>query len=496
MILKNIFGKTIEAARESAQQMFGDDFLVIETKEADASGQASITIFSDAKKEKEQAAQPSQKPTVSREEEKPGVTFERSQEAKTSPKPPSKKDTLSSLRKHAQELDHIKFNGTEQTHLNGKNNAPAEKDSPDDDDTNTTGAYSRSAFRKSPANGRTAGSKHSTNGTMLNNNGTDQPKRENKFLTHFQQSEKSKAKQQRPLVVGPNRSDDREVKALHKRFDKLEALLDSSLISANLDYASHPVFQQLVQTGISTSVIAGWFSQIIEKGVDPYDHPDSFVSKLGQLIKKAVGDGAKTDPQKYMLFVGPSGSGKTNLIMKLSEHPELMEDKKIAVVSVYPPENDSSPYYTILKPFCKDQGIPYYEIKSPLDVNNLLNEWEAFDHVLIDTPSINIEQEHSFRKFWKIRQMLTPLTPIEIHYVANASLNRFYFRNSTASHHPLQPDYVAITHLDEVSQWGPVIPFLQEMGCSARYISKGKAQPASLDEFDPRWFVQKILEEN
>lgn len=495
MILKNIFGKTIEAARESAQQMFGDDFLVIETKEPDASGQASITIFSDSKKEQQKPG--AQQPPAPRKEE-PGVTFERSEQAKSAPTPPSKKDTLSSLRKRAQELDNIRFNGSsDHSHLNGQSDSASEKDSSQNkNDANaSTGAYSRSAFRKPLSNGQ-ADKIQPSNGSAQNNNGTVEPKKENKFLTHFKQSDKSKAKQQRPLVVGPNRSDDREIKALHKRFDKLEALLDSSLISANLDYASHPVFQQLVQTGISTSVIAGWFSQIIEKGVDPYDHPESFINKLGQLIKKAVGEGAKTEPQKYMLFVGPSGSGKTSLIMKLSEHPELMEDKKVAVVSVHPPEKDSTPYYTILKPFCKDQDIPYYEINSPLDVNTLLEEWEAFDHVLIDTPSINIEQEHSFRKFWKIRQMLTPLTPIEIHYVANASLNRFYFRNSSASHHPLQPDYVAITHLDEVSQWGPVIPFLQEMGCSARYISKGEAQPASLDEFDPRWFVQKILEEN
>lgn len=493
MILKNIFGKTIEAARESAQQMFGDDFLVIETKEPDASGQASITIFSDAKKEQQP---PSRKPPVSQDEEKPGVIFERSEQAESTPKPPSKKDTLSSLRKHAQELDSIKFNGTQNGQMNGSSVPSSGKESDNQNEENhSAGAYSRSAFRKPPANGQTDNTQHS-NGSIQNSHETEKPKKENKFLTHFQQSERSKAKQQRPLVVGPNRSDDREIKALHKRFDKLEALLDSSLISANLDYASHPVFQQLVQTGISTSVIAGWFSRIIEKGVDPYDHPESFINKLGQLIKKAVGEGAKTEPQKYMLFVGPSGSGKTNLIMKLSEHPELMEEKKVAVVSVHPPEKETTPYYTILKPFCEDLDIPYYEIKSPRDVNDLLEEWEAFDHVLIDTPSINIEQEHSFRKFWKIRQMLTPLTPIEIHYVANASLNRFYFRNSTASHHPLQPDYVAITHLDEVSQWGPVIPFLQEIGCSARYISKGEAQPANLDEFDPRWFVQKILEEN
>lgn len=503
MILKNIFGKTVEAARESARQMFGDDFLVIETKEADGSGQASITIFSDARKEKQNHAAPqkeaSDKSGSSQKEQKPGVTFERITPANNTPVS-SKEDKLSSLRKYAQELDNHAFNGTQNRLANGS--ADTGQGTPEENNSKpATGAYSRSAIRKPMTNGLPKNGTPQKNMDSNTQKNTEQDSKldqggGNNFLTHFKQSEKSKAKQQRPLVVGPNRSEDREIKALHKRFDKLEALLDSSLISANLDYASHPAFQQLVQTGISTSVIAGWFGQIIKNGVDPYNKPDEFLVKLGHLIKNAVGEAVKTKPQKYMLFVGPSGAGKTSLIMKLSQHPELMEGKKVAVVSVYPPESNSASYYTILRPYCEDQNIPYFEIISPQDVNEFLDDWAEFDHVLIDTPSINIEQESSFRNFWKIRQMLTPLTPLEIHYVAIASMNRFYFRNSSASHHPLQPDYVAITHLDEVSQWGPVIPFLQEMGCRARYISKGNAQPASLDEFDPRWFVQKILEDN
>ena len=123
------------------------------------------------------------------------------------------------------------------------------------------------------------------------------------------------------------RREQREVAALHKRFDKLEALLDSSLISSNLDYASHPAFQQLVQTGISTSTVAGWFGSIIKEGIDPYDQTSVFMSKLSGIIRDAIRCETDRQIQKYLLFTGPAGAGKTQLIMKLAQHPEFMKNK-------------------------------------------------------------------------------------------------------------------------------------------------------------------------
>lgn len=287
----------------------------------------------------------------------------------------------------------------------------------------------------------------------------------------------------------------REISALHKRFDKMEALLDAALISSNLDYASHPSFQQLVQTGIKPSVIARWFRKIIEDGIDPDNEPEQFISQLSRIIRNALKGSSPGTVEKFILFTGPSGSGKTHLIMKLLLHPDYLSNKQVAVISLQPEARNKQPYYTILEPFCQDHNIPCYTIKNTRDIGLYMKEWTKYDHVLIDSPSISIEKEHSFRQYWNLRQTLVSLTPLEVHYVVNASLNRFYFRDSANVHHPLQPDYIAITHLDEVSQWGPIIPFLEEMGCGARYISVGPAIPDGLTDFSPAWFARQILQD-
>ena len=142
------------------------------------------------------------------------------------------------------------------------------------------------------------------------------------------------------------------IKALHKRFDKLEALLDSSLMSVNLDYASHPVFQQLVQTGVNTTTVSGWFSHIIKSGIDPFEHGELFMAKLSTILRDSIAKSPTKDPSQFLLFAGPSGSGKTTL-MKLCLHPDFMLNKKVAVVTIHPQQHSENTYYSILKAFCR-----------------------------------------------------------------------------------------------------------------------------------------------
>lgn len=479
MILKNIFGKTIEAAKKTALQMYGDDFLILESSEGDgAQKQAKITIFKDSAREQEKASEkaaPGKQHAVAPAQK--GVEFVRTSASNS---------RLDSLRKYAAEQMLVE-----------KDPSPARLF---DEEQGDKGNFVPVQEEK------TAGSTYTRRVVarpLRKKIRTAEPpdsevlKEERPFITHFkrsQQDQQEHTPEAVPVKQTSARQEQVQIKALHKRFDKLEALLDSALMSANLDYASHPAFQQLVKTGINTTTVAGWFSDIINEGIDPFEQNDEFMGRLAGIIRTSLGEAPAKEAQKFMLFAGPAGAGKTNLIMKLCRHHDFFLDKPVAVVSIQPQQNQSFAYYSILEPFCSDYEIPFYKIKRGMEVTQLLSEWQEFDHVLIDTPALGIEQDNSFKEFWKIRQILSPLAPLEVHYVINAASNRFYFRNSSAVHHPVQPDYVAITHLDEISQWGPVIPFLSKMGCSARYLSMGQS-PAGLSEFNPQWFAQQVIQD-
>jgi flagellar biosynthesis GTPase FlhF len=491
MILKNIFGKTVEAAKKTAFQMYGDDILILEASEATSdSKKARITIFSDSEKQAEQPAQdPRRAFRDSLKQEEEGVQFERSgvrmaaQEKKESPK-------LASLRKYATEqiIKEKKETLQKEPVMAGSTFLPQQEEIQE----KTSGQfYRRANLRPAPQKNIQLEEEE-----ILRDETPEAviPKTAGKFITHFRESKPKESPRDLLKATQSPIENQKAIKALHKRFDKLEALLDSSLISANIDYACHPVFQQLVQTGINTSTVSGWFSEIIKGGVDPFDQTELFMAKIAGLLRDSLGKAVTKEPSQFMLFAGPSGSGKTTQIMKLCTHPDFMLNKKVAVVSIHPQSKSGDFYYSILGAFCADNEIPHFEVKKGLDVSDHLEAWKEFDHVLIDTPSLSIEQEESFRDYWKIRQLLTPVTPLEVHFVVNAARSKFYFANATAKNHPMQPDYISITHLDEITQWGPIIPFMKEMGCAARYISTGTSLPTSLMEFNPQWFAQKVLE--
>jgi len=511
MILKKFLGKTIEAAKKSAQQMYGDDFVVLDSSDDD--GKSQITVAVDHKSDTPDEQQPEQK-----NQQDNGVRFERSagQPGDLEEQRKEISSNLKKLRRYAEKNEPLNGKNIAADNKNGtekktsfKKTAFSPSQNGESQTSGTASLYSRANVRKSgslqrsqpankteeqPADPHEETVPANADTTKQPSGGSSHRPRADKpdLLSQFD-SAGPKINRTSTVPTSQPRREQREVAALHKRFDKLEALLGSSLISSNLDYASHPAFQQLVQTGISTSTVAGWFSSIIKNGIDPYDQTEMFMNHLSGIIRDAIR--CETDKliQKHLLFTGPAGAGKTQLIMKLAQHPEFMKSKNIAVVSLLPQSAATSPYYTILRPFCEDHSIPFYTIKTGVDVTEMQEQWENYDHILIDSPSISTQQENSFRQYWKIRQILASLKPLEVHYVVNASLNKFYFKESSAMNHPLQPDFIAITHLDEVSEWGPIIPFMKEMGCPARFVSNGDTLPDSLHKFDPTWFAQNVL---
>lgn len=504
MMLKNIFGKTIDAALKSAQQMYGDDVLVVDSEEpADAGKQAKITVMQDQKKN--HAAATAQQPraesasakaghtdrnesgTQPRKEfrlpadaldETEGVKFERSSAAPRPVQPGSRQATgqqpepeapkpkannLDSLRAYAKKLEQREFNTKRPVSL---------------DSTITEGYVNKKKAEKAGSAG--------PSGTVYSRS-LVRPKTD---IDHLKEA------------IEKQPENDPEMNTLYKRFDKLEALLDSSLLSAEMKYSSHPAFKQLEQTGIPSSIIADWFKGIEEAGTDPFMAEKEFMVKLGGIIRKALGEITRAKTKKHLMFVGPGGAGKTNMIMKLAGSDAFAKNKQLAVAVLYPDDEEKLPYYSVLPAFCEDHNIECFHIRNAGELKTAAEIWEGFDHVLIDTPSLSSVQNESFREYWQIRQKASGLPSLEVHYVVNASLRNFHFKEASALHHPLQPaseehplqpDYVDITHLDEVSQWGPVIPFLKEMGYRARFLSTGINGEKDLKEFNPQWFVQKVL---
>lgn len=529
MILKKFIGKTLDAARKSARQMYGEDVLVLESSGSDGKEEAGITVAvkDEARKRQKnehQAASHAKTAFKPRNLQNGGVRFEPSGRQPGDRSQPGSPGLLA-LRKYAQEQARSKSEaekavGTvfeaggsrkkrkaKTTFQPGSERGGTEKEMKKD--TENMAAVGSKAEKKTGFTPRKAaaaknGKLYSRSSARRKQAASAEDKRSFKpspgieadDRVTFPMPQGSTAARAGNETSGRATISAMDFTALNERMDRLEALIMAGQDSRNFNYVTHPAFRQLLQTGMEASTVMAWFSSIVNRGIDPRDNSDLFMARLSSIVRKAVGRKPETGIRKYVLFTGLSGSGKTSLITKLSRHPELMKNKNVAVAAVYPLGEAADSYYSVLEPFCKDRDIPFFPVRRNADVSNYLEEWQHFDHVLVDTPSLPADAGKATEQFLRIRQLLAPLTPMEVHYVVNAALHRYKRPDGSLRNPVIEADFLAVTHLDEAAHWGPLIPFRQNLGCNARFISQGPGGFDSLELFDPGWFVQKIFQDS
>lgn len=495
MILKKFYGVNINEALRDAKEQLGDDVILLESVKPEEDRPASVTVMLDEKLN----ATSQQQQDKSGEENFQNTLYKRSdvrkQQAGGGTSDSDDSDVQVKEKEPEEAQKQKKESAREQTSPSNK-----QKSSETSDKESTTDRQKdeKSNIQKPEAKLKPKKKQESSGEKSTKKDKDDLPEPKGLDVPPEGMSRHDESLMDKRNSSGSNNgysyrdaSVSREINALHRRFDQVESMLSEALISANLDYASHPAFQQLVNTGIRATTVAGWFKEILNKGIDPYEEHDSFMYELARVVRDALTITLPQAAQPNMVFVGASGAGKTSVIMKLATNDEFFGDKKVALVSVEP--RNSEKKYTVLEPFAEDEGIDYFTVRDGIDVTKLMPKLVNYDQVLFDTPSISLEKKTAFREYWKIRQILASVLPLEVHFVINATMENYYFREAYATNHPLQPDYVAITHLDETDRWGHLIPFLKTLGCSVRYMSQGANVPDDLNAFSPTWFAEKIL---
>ena len=99
------------------------------------------------------------------------------------------------------------------------------------------------------------------------------------------------------------------------RLEALEHLFKASLSNYELEYAQHPVFKQLVASGVPVKTVMQWFLTIGDDSLQS-DRDELFMMKrISQLIVHAVGQASTSLHGKQNVYFGSSSAGKTSLIM-------------------------------------------------------------------------------------------------------------------------------------------------------------------------------------
>ena len=260
------------------------------------------------------------------------------------------------------------------------------------------------------------------------------------------------------------------------------------------EWATHPLYGRLLQDGLRPKTATALFGDLTERGVDPRESPrDELHWALAQVVCRRI----QTDPLAaetgVIALVGPSGAGKTSLALKLAVHDRMLAGQDTAVIHLLPEEGRNASYQNPTALY-RRFGLPVRSVRTREDMAKALRCVGDFEQVLIDTPPLPMPLSEARPVLRRYRRLLRPLPRPAVHFVVDATRALGGIDEETFARLPLRPTAAAVTHLDEVHDWGQVAEWLIHVDLPVQIVSEGPEVPDGARAFSLRWFVEDIMD--
>ena len=495
MRFSKFIDKTLEAAKQSALQMAGDDYAELRNGISQDNENNNEQAFSDGQHQKESEASTKQKSADSTQK---GVVFERTES--TGQDSENKRNSfdkkLESIRKYADQQTGGHSNNLDRKDSAVDANPTATNQNSSRGSTETvTEMYSRKDLQNDENTERQSSTADSTGKVSdasyanMNNNGisgNNQTELHDRLVEDLP-SGVSRVSAESSETTQENNADTR----IHKRLKRLESLMNMALSTPGHAFSTHPLFLKLLHKGVSERLVTKWFDKITQKNIYPDQQPELFNSKLLQIIKDLLEQSKAQGSSNILLFTGRSGVGKTHLVMKLAIQPGFLTDKELAIASLLPDDGRLGNRYSILKPFCDDHDIDFYCINTPSDIKRYDKQWSDYDHILVDTPGIKTSSSSLISCIQHLKKNLVQQSDLDTHYLVNTAVNGSAFDDQLAQ--AIGADHITLTHIDQSLKWGKTIQLAANTDYKLRFMSSGSSITGGLLPFVPKKFAKKLL---
>ncbi len=283
-----------------------------------------------------------------------------------------------------------------------------------------------------------------------------------------------------------------QLERLHRRLARLERQLGGALVGASHRWLGHPLAGELLRQGLQSPTVIRLFDRLAAQGFDP-DQPDEQLRwALAREMRRQLAPTTPRPLQGTQVVIGPAGAGKTTLLLKLARHAGFFGRRTTAVLVLLPEDAENQPYLSPVELY-RRFGLPVQTVATPQDMTVALRRVQGFDQILIDTPSLPLQEAPARRLLLHLRQLLTPVLPLQVLFCLNATYNLEDVPPDWIRRLPLAPDALVLTHLDEIRRLGRLYDWLVTMACPVVCISRGARVPDSLEAFTPAAFIEHLL---
>ncbi len=290
----------------------------------------------------------------------------------------------------------------------------------------------------------------------------------------------------------PARLLESHLQMLHTRLENMERRFGGIIVGASHRWLTHPLYARLLEKGLRPSTITKLFDRLVERGFEPQENNEELHWAMAQELRRMLSTTAPKRTNANYLFIGPSGAGKTSLLLKLARHESFFGRRLPTVISIAP-EDEAIPYLSPV-PLYRQYGLPVQHVTNEDEMRQALDRVQQFDQVLIDTPPFPVAPDAARRALRRIRRIVDPLMPLQVHLTLNVTRTLDDFDADFLKRMPLRPDAVALTHLDESAKWGRIAEWLLALDKPVHFVSTGQRVPDGVEAFTPSWFVEEMMD--
>jgi flagellar biosynthesis protein FlhF len=240
------------------------------------------------------------------------------------------------------------------------------------------------------------------------------------------------------------------------------------------------LYQRLIDQGVSAShakkIIASTEKQLTKwkgKGGDLFPKKVC-LAVINQMIGVSEPIQFEKSSPKLVSLMGPTGVGKTTTIAKLAAHFAIREKKRVCLITM-----DTYRIAAVeqLKTYANIIGLPLEVVLFKNRLPSVLNRFEAYDLMLIDTAG---RSQNNQEQMDELNGLINQGIPIEKHLVVSATTKPSDLNEIARKFGPIGFDRILFTKLDESYSFGSILTLSLDAQKPLSYITFGQRVPEDI----------------
>ncbi|KXZ39786.1 flagellar biosynthesis protein FlhF [Alkalithermobacter thermoalcaliphilus JW-YL-7 = DSM 7308] len=282
-----------------------------------------------------------------------------------------------------------------------------------------------------------------------------------------------------------------DITSLKKEINELKSYLRtiSNKVTINFDDETNikeelkDVYNKLRSKGVSSHFIESMLSEI-----DISDNKNtSLESKIEKYVINKFSSYTHKFQNKINIFIGPTGVGKTTTLAKLASESVLINDKKIAFLTL-----DTYRIGAVdqLKVYAEILNCPIEVVYDIQDIKVSLERLKNRDLIFVDTAGRSHKNK---RQMQELKDMLNEINNKDIYLVINANWNIDDIKDIIKEYSFVEDYKIIVTKLDETSRFGIILDILSVTNKSIAYTTFGQNVPDDIEHFDISKYINELL---